>query len=215
MFRKHFLKALEYSIESGAKEISNVLKKPNMDIGYMLLNSGSKLDRSRLETYNLQMAFSNIMEKMPELEVSNDELECLSESVEYYANLGDVLLAEILFQAARQVKSLPVLVDLIGATKKLMPLIENQDTGQSSDVIKELCAKRVRVMHDMYSKDKTAKEKSLDQALDQALDMLAVKLLGIPTILQEVLVERAGELIYHHLIESKHSRHKEVQECQP
>lgn len=211
MFRKHFLKALEYSVASGAKEISNVLKKPNMDIGYMLLNSGSKLDRSRLETYNLRMAFSNIMEKMPELEVSNDELECLSESVEYYANLGDVLLAEILFQSARQVKSLPVLVDLIGATKKLMPLIENQDSGQSSDVIKELCAKRVRVMHDMYSKDKTAKEKSLDQALD----MLAVKLLGIPTILQEVLVERAGELIYHHLIESKHSRHKEVQECKP
>lgn len=211
MFRKHFLKALEYSVASGAIEISNVLKKPNMDIGYMLLNSGSKLDRSRLETYNLRMAFSNIMEKMPELEVSNDELECLSESVEYYANLGDVLLAEILFQSARQVKSLPVLVDLIGATKKLMPLIENQDSGQSSDVIKELCAKRVRVMHDMYSKDKTAKEKSLDQALD----MLAVKLLGIPTILQEVLVERAGELIYHHLIESKHSRHKEVQECKP
>lgn len=144
MFRKHYLAALEYGIATEANSIINLLTNLDRDVGYILLNSGNKLDKNQTESYNLRMMFANILEKMPELEINKDELESLPESVEYSANLGDVLLAEILFQAARQVKSLPVLVDLIGATKKLMPLIENQDTGQSSDVIKELCAKRVR-----------------------------------------------------------------------
>jgi hypothetical protein len=211
MFKKHYLLALEYGIASEAKGISYLLKNPDKDVCYILLNNGNKLNRSKLEPYNLRLVFGKIMEKMPELEISYDELECLPESVEYYANLGDVLLAEILYQAARRVKSLPVLVDLMEAAKRLKPLIVHQDEGKSSDNLKEICAKRVKVMHAMYSKNHMAKEKSLNQALDT----LAVKLVGLPTILQEVLAERAGELIYHHLIGSKHPCRKKAQECQP
>jgi hypothetical protein len=211
MFRKHYLAALEYGIASEAKSIIDILTNPDRDVGYILLNSGNKLDKTQIETYNLRRIFTNILEKMPELEIRQAELEFLPEAVEYYANLGDVLVAEIVYQAARRVKSLPVLVDLMVAAKTLMPLIENHDEGKSSDALKEVCAKRVRVMLAMYSKDKNPKEKSLNQALDT----LAVKLSGIPTILQELLAERAGELIYHHLIGSKHPCLKKVQECQP
>lgn len=211
MFRKHYLRAIEYGITASSRSIGFLLKLPDMKSACVLMNSGMLLDEQSTSTHDLRNLYTEILQKIPTLDINLDELEELPKSFEHFTGFVDVALAEVIYESARQVKSLAVLMDLIAATKLLAPLLRDQNTGNPGDVIQKKLEGKVGLMASMYKPHLLPSPKGIGDVAER----LKQDLSGVPSILQDILVERAGELTYHQLTKNRHPNSKPLDDCAP
>ena len=211
MFRKHYLRAIEYAIIASSRSVGYILKLPDKMMAIVLMNSGKHLDHQTNSTHDLNKLFSDIQHKIPILDISPNELAELPATFEHFSGFTNVTLAEVIYEAGRQVKSLAVLLDLIAATKLLVPLLEGQNLQHADDAIQKKFERRLELMSSMGKPNAILSPKSVGDVIDR----LKHELSGIPVILQDTLVERAAELTYHHLSKDRHSELKNTDELLP
>ena len=198
MFRKHYIAALEYGLCSTIKDVEFVLKQPDQTVAVTVLRVWDCLDAKNSETIAVKQLFGDMLITMPGADIDKTVLNSLPDSIEHSAGFADALIAQVIYEASRQVKSLPVLIDLVKACKPLADLM----SGKKSAAVDEITAAlkgNISVIHQVFGKNITLSNKSIDQVAER----FSRELQELPENAQIILIERAAQLTYQQLTKEK------------